>query len=77
MVTKQDNAYLEGQVGLILAKIHMVTKRRARNRFHDECLILAKIHMVTKQRFEAVLPPLSLILAKIHMVTKRGTTIQL
>ena len=34
--------------GLILAKIHMVTKQIKQQNSSTYCLILAKIHMVTK-----------------------------
>ena len=38
--------------GLILAKIHMVTKLNDTTNKLEVCLILAKIHMVTKRQFD-------------------------
>ena len=71
MVTKLANKLLSLAERLILAKIHMVTKRRRNGGINMGCLILAKIHMVTKL---CSLPGTGfpcLILAKIHMVTKQ------
>ena len=59
---------------LILAKIHMVTKRSTIFYFCDFSLILAKIHMVTKHTIKSLGSMKSLILAKIHMVTKRNSS---
>ena len=40
--------------GLILAKIHMVTKHKIGSVLSLLSLILAKIHMVTKPRYDIV-----------------------
>ena len=48
MVTKLCNYFIEQGIGLILAKIHMVTKRNIWAPKSAIGLILAKIHMVTK-----------------------------
>ena len=48
MVTKHSWVELNEVFGLILAKIHMVTKLRISNNPINDSLILAKIHMVTK-----------------------------
>ncbi len=48
MVTKLNKGMYSWSTGLILAKIHMVTKHKAKRSEVLSCLILAKIHMVTK-----------------------------
>ena len=48
MVTKLNEPSLSAVAGLILAKIHMVTKHQPLDADEQYCLILAKIHMVTK-----------------------------
>ena len=58
------------QLRLILAKIHMVTKRLQAFNQVIYSLILAKIHMVTKPLSILDTQSSRLILAKIHMVTK-------
>ena len=70
MVTKPERYTVFNNNCLILAKIHMVTKRCARYKHSYQRLILAKIHMVTKPTNLNLLTLNSLILAKIHMVTK-------
>ena len=70
MVTKPAYGYLQLNTGLILAKIHMVTKRNGEQSKKHKSLILAKIHMVTKLYYSYYLNRFGLILAKIHMVTK-------
>ena len=70
MVTKRAHVLTFAFVGLILAKIHMVTKHHTRNKFVFFSLILAKIHMVTKRCNVGLEKMIRLILAKIHMVTK-------
>ena len=70
MVTKHKSKGVHTKKGLILAKIHMVTKLTDIVNEYATCLILAKIHMVTKHMNVYVNAPACLILAKIHMVTK-------
>ena len=70
MVTKQEGVGDMFLDCLILAKIHMVTKRVTADSDNSFGLILAKIHMVTKQETLATGKAVGLILAKIHMVTK-------
>ena len=48
MVTKHNSQKIKYIHSLILAKIHMVTKRKNWFGMQDKSLILAKIHMVTK-----------------------------
>ena len=50
MVTKPGCYVFSFCFSLILAKIHMVTKRTAIQNALSVRLILAKIHMVTKQK---------------------------
>ena len=50
MVTKQKAPNILNEIGLILAKIHMVTKRLNAWARDGLSLILAKIHMVTKPK---------------------------
>ena len=70
MVTKRRADLVDQEGGLILAKIHMVTKHIIINDYDCLSLILAKIHMVTKRTGAVITAVTSLILAKIHMVTK-------
>ena len=50
MVTKLHISSFYLLFSLILAKIHMVTKRKSVGVLSLLCLILAKIHMVTKHK---------------------------
>ena len=70
MVTKQLAKLAVDAAGLILAKIHMVTKLQNIDTNSFISLILAKIHMVTKPSGYIGINSPCLILAKIHMVTK-------
>ena len=74
MVTKPIAVRISPRKGLILAKIHMVTKHSQTKFLLFCCLILAKIHMVTKPKAKYGLSFDRLILAKIHMVTKRTSS---
>ena len=51
MVTKHSFMFTSYFLGLILAKIHMVTKLFKDEELDRFRLILAKIHMVTKRFF--------------------------
>ena len=57
MVTKHLYDTANNDRGLILAKIHMVTKLNRRSVNYSLCLILAKIHMVTKPNAISVVNP--------------------
>ena len=55
MVTKQGVRQVNNGISLILAKIHMVTKRVLYGRQIPSSLILAKIHMVTKPQIHVTI----------------------
>ena len=55
MVTKQEEIMEEFEIGLILAKNHMVTKHYHIILFLRVCLILAKNHMVTKPQIHVTI----------------------
>ena len=55
MVTKRGCFTDVIQIGLILAKIHMVTKQCFSIPNNVNCLILAKIHMVTKPQIHVTI----------------------
>ena len=50
MVTKICTALNHNNIGSVLAKIHMVTKRKLFKYSFNLSSVLAKIHMVTKRR---------------------------
>ena len=70
MVTKLASRISMRAYSYILAKNHMVTKRRGETFGGYCCYILAKNHMVTKLSHFLCSFISSYILAKNHMVTK-------
>ena len=70
MVTKLYRRNQKAIFCYILAKNHMVTKRRKTLMHFKTRYILAKNHMVTKQNLPRHILRICYILAKNHMVTK-------